>query len=176
MGSVVAAAVILDPKRPIEGLNDSKKLTAKKREALYDQIVECAVAWHIADSSAVEIDELNILWASMLAMKRSVEGLAVIPHLLLVDGNRCPEVCMPARAIVGGDGLEQCIGAASILAKVHRDRQMVDLHARYPEYGFDRHKGYPTKVHMEALAKYGPISEHRRSFAPVRKLLTADTR
>jgi len=171
VGSVVAAAVILDPARPIEGLNDSKKLTAKRREALYKLIIENALAWHIAEASAAEIDEINILWASMLAMKRAVEGLTVRPDLVLVDGNRCPELDMPAKAIVGGDALEQNIGAASILAKVERDRQMVELHQDFPVYGFDKHKGYPTKAHMQALAEHGAIAQHRRSFAPVRKLL-----
>ncbi len=171
VGSVVAAAVILDPANPIEGLNDSKKLSAKRREALFDQIIERALAWHIAEASAAEIDEINILWASMLAMKRAVEGLSTAPELVLVDGNRCPELAMPSRAIVGGDGIEECIGAASILAKVYRDRQMVELHQQYPDYGFDKHKGYPTKAHMQALAEHGAIDEHRRSFGPVRKQL-----
>lgn len=171
VGSVVAAAVILDPTRPIEGLDDSKKLTAKRREALADQIIECSLAWNIAEATAAEIDEINILWASMLAMKRAVEGLGITPELVLVDGNRCPELAMPARAIVGGDALEESIGAASILAKVYRDQEMLELHQLHPEYGFDKHKGYPTKVHMEALALHGPITQHRRSFAPVRKVL-----
>lgn len=171
VGSVVAAAVILDPARPIAGLNDSKKLTAKRREVLFDQIVERALSWHIAEATAAEIDELNILWASMLAMKRAVEGLNVTPELVLVDGNRCPDLAMPSRAIVGGDGIEECIGAASILAKVYRDRQMVELHQQYPDYAFDKHKGYPTKAHMQALAEHGAIDQHRRSFGPVRKQL-----
>ncbi|MGB0865005.1 MAG: ribonuclease HII [Granulosicoccaceae bacterium] len=171
VGSVVAAAVILDPAQPIEGLNDSKKLTAKRRDALYEQIVERALAWHISEASAAEIDDINILWASMLAMKRAVEGLSVRPELVLVDGNRCPDLQIPAQAIVGGDASEICIGAASILAKVHRDRQMEALHLQYPEYGFDRHKGYPTKVHMQALKEHGVIAEHRRSFGPVKKLV-----
>ncbi len=170
VGSVVAAAVILDPARPIEGLNDSKKLSAKRREALYSEIVEHALAWCIAEASAAEIDEINILWASMLAMKRAVEGLTVRPDLVLVDGNRCPDLDVPAKAIVGGDGLEACIGAASILAKVERDRQMFELHQQFPAYGFDKHKGYPTKAHMHALAEFGVIDQHRRSFGPVRKL------
>lgn len=171
VGAVVAAAVILDPARPIDGLNDSKKLTAKRREALYECICERALAWHIAQASAAEIDQLNILWASMLAMRRAVAGLSPSPELVLVDGNRCPDIPQTARAIVGGDALEPAIGAASILAKVHRDRQMVALHGQHPEYGFDRHKGYPTKAHMQALAAHGPIAEHRRSFAPVRRVL-----
>lgn len=171
VGSVVAAAVILDPANPIEGLNDSKKLSAKRREALYEQIIEKALAWHIAEASSAEIDEINILWASMLAMKRSVEGLQTTPELVLVDGNRCPDLQVPARAIVGGDGLEECIGAASILAKVHRDRQMEALHLEHPQYGFDKHKGYPTKAHMQALDEFGVIDQHRRSFGPVKKLL-----
>lgn len=171
VGSVVAAAVILDPANPIEGLNDSKKLSAKRREALYEQIVDKALAWHISEASAAEIDEINILWASMLAMKRAVEGLSTTPELVLVDGNRCPDLQVPSRAIVGGDGIEECIGAASILAKVYRDRQMEALHLEHPGYGFDKHKGYPTKVHMQALNELGAIDQHRRSFAPVKKLL-----
>lgn len=171
VGSVVAAAVILDPARPIAGLDDSKKLTAKRREALYQQIVENALAWHIAEASAAEIDSINILWASMLAMQRAVEGLSVRPELVLVDGNRCPELEMPARAIIGGDASEQSIAAASILAKVERDRQMVELHQQHPAYGFDKHKGYPTKAHMQALLEHGAIEQHRRSFKPVKKVL-----
>lgn len=171
VGSVVAAAVILDPENPIEGLNDSKKLSAKRREALYDQIVEKALAWQISEASSAEIDEINILWASMLAMKRAVESLSITPQMVLVDGNRCPDLTVPSRAIVGGDGLEECIGAASILAKVHRDRQMEALHIEYPQYGFDKHKGYPTKAHMQALSEFGAIDQHRRSFGPVKKQL-----
>jgi len=170
-GSVVAAAVILDPSNPIDGLNDSKKLSAKKREALYIEIKSKALAWCIAEATAAEIDDINILWASMLAMKRAVEGLSITPEHVLVDGNRCPDLDVPATAIVGGDGIEACIGAASILAKVERDQQMVDLHEVFPQYGFDRHKGYPTKAHMEALAEHGVTPEHRASFAPVRRLI-----
>ena len=168
-GSVVAAAVILDPEQPIEGLNDSKKLSEKKRELLFDQIQAKALSWCIAEASVEEIDRLNILHASMLAMKRSVEGLNIEPELVLVDGNRCPDLSMDARAIVGGDAVEACISAASILAKVHRDRQMLAYHEEYPQYGFDRHKGYPTKLHMEKLKEYGPTQIHRRSYTPVQQ-------
>ena len=168
-GSVVAAAVILDPDQPIEGLNDSKKLSEKKRELLFDENQGKALSWCIAEASVEEIDRLNILHASMLAMKRSVEGLSVIPGLVLVDGNRCPDLSMESRAIVGGDAVEACISAASILAKVYRDRQMIAYHEQYPEYGFDRHKGYPTKLLMEKLQVHGPTLIHRRSYTPVQQ-------
>lgn len=168
-GSVVAAAVVLDPENEIQGLNDSKKLSAKKREALFSEISERALAFAIAEASIEEIDQLNILHASMLAMKRAVEALKIEPELVLVDGNRCPDISIPARAIVGGDGLEACISAASILAKVHRDKQMLDYHYQYPQYGFDKHKGYPTRLHMERLKEFGPCEIHRQSFTPVQQ-------
>ncbi|MCW8039750.1 MULTISPECIES: ribonuclease HII [Acinetobacter] len=172
VGSVVAAAVILDPSNPIEGLNDSKKLSEKKREKLFIEIQEKALAWAIAECSAAEIDEYNILQASLLAMRRAVEKLSVQPEHLLVDGNKVPQgLSMSCDAVVGGDALHPEISAASILAKVTRDREMVELDAKYPQYGFAKHKGYPTKAHFEAIAQYGVIAEHRRSFGPVRKVI-----
>lgn len=173
-GAVFAAAVILDPMRPIEGLNDSKKLTARRREKLFDQIREQSLAWCIAEASAEEIDRLNILQASLLAMQRAVAGLSVPPKLALVDGNKVPAFACPAQAIVGGDALEPAISAASILAKVARDRTLLDLHAAYPQYGFDRHKGYPTAAHLAALKEHGPCPEHRRSYGPVRRACSGD--
>jgi ribonuclease HII len=170
-GAVFAAAVILDPARPIAGLNDSKKLSEKRREALFVEIQAKALAWSIAEASAAEIDAINILQASLLAMQRAVAGLSRVPTEVLVDGNRAPAFACPARAIIGGDALEPCISAASILAKVARDRTLLDLHARYPQYGFDRHKGYPTAEHMAALVAHGACPEHRRSFAPVKRVL-----
>jgi ribonuclease HII len=172
VGSVVAAAVILDPNNPIEGLNDSKKLTEKKREKLFVEIQEKALAWAIAECSAAEIDEFNILQASLLAMRRAVEKLSVQPEHLLVDGNKVPQgLSMSCDAVIGGDAIHPEISAASILAKVSRDREMVELDAKYPQYGFAKHKGYPTKAHFEAIAQHGVIDEHRRSFGPVRKAL-----
>ncbi len=172
VGSVVAAAVILDPNNPIEGLNDSKKLTEKKREKLFVEIKEKALAWAIAEASAAEIDEINILQASLLAMRRAVEQLEIQPDHLLVDGNKVPQgLTMSCDAIVGGDALHAEISAASILAKVTRDHDMVALDAKYPQYGFAKHKGYPTKAHFEAIALHGVIDEHRRSFGPVRKVI-----
>lgn len=172
VGSVVAAAVILDPKRPIEGLNDSKKLTEKKREKLFVEIQEKALSWSIAEASAKEIDDINILQASLLAMRRAVEGLSIAPEHVLVDGNKVPQgLVVSCDAVVGGDALHAEISAASILAKVTRDRQMVEMDEQYPEYGFAKHKGYPTKAHFEAIAVHGVIDEHRRSYAPVRKVL-----
>lgn len=170
VGNVVAAAVILNPEKPIEGLADSKKLSEKKRNALYELILRDALAYHITFASPAEIDELNILHASMLAMKRAVEGLAIQPEHVLVDGNRLPVWHYSAEAIVKGDAKEACISAASILAKVTRDEEMVALDALHPDYGFAKHKGYPTKVHMEQLNRLGPLPEHRRSFGPVRAL------
>lgn len=171
-GSVVAAAVILDPARPIEGLADSKKLSEKKRDALQVLIKERALAWSIAEASVEEIDRLNILHATMLAMRRAVEGLRIMPTEVLIDGNRVPPgLTMAARAIVKGDALEPAISAASILAKTHRDAMLVEMDKRYPQYGFAGHKGYPTAAHIEALAKYGVTPEHRRSFGPVANLL-----
>lgn len=172
VGSVVAAAVILDPNNPIEGLNDSKKLTEKKREKLFIEIKEKALAWAIAESSAQEIDELNILQASLLAMRRAVEQLSIQPDHVLVDGNKEPKgLLMSCEAVVGGDAIHAEISAASILAKVTRDHEMVELDKQYPQYGFAKHKGYPTKAHFEAIAEHGVIAEHRRSFGPVRKVL-----
>lgn len=174
VGSVVAAAVILDPNQPIAGLNDSKKLTEKKREQLFIEIQEKALAWAIAESSAQEIDELNILQASLLAMRRAVEALKVQPEHVLIDGNKLVQgLTMSCEAVVGGDALHAEISAASILAKVTRDRQMVELDAKYPQFGFAKHKGYPTKAHFEAIAQYGVIAEHRRSFGPVKKAVAA---
>lgn len=169
VGNVVAAAVILDSEQPIEGLADSKKLSAKRREQLAGQIRERAIAWSVVSIDAAEIDRINILQATLRAMKLSVEQLAVAPAQVFIDGNRCPEINVPATAIVKGDARVSAISAASILAKVERDAQMLALHASYPQYGFDKHKGYPTRAHFEALAEHGPCPEHRRSYAPVRK-------
>lgn len=164
-GPVYAAAVILDPNDPIEGLNDSKKLTEKKREALYPQIKDRALAWAIASASAQEIDEVNILQARLLAMRRAVEMLPVKPDYVLVDGNRDPNIPeMPTLLIVGGDGKSASIAAASILAKVTRDHAMLELDKQYPQYLFAKHKGYPTKLHVEKLLEYGACPEHRQSF------------
>jgi len=174
VGSVVAAAVILDPNNPIEGLNDSKKLSEKKREKLFIEIQEKALAWAIAEASAAEIDEHNILQASLLAMRRAVEALSIQPEHVLVDGNKIPQgLAMSCDAVVGGDALHPEISAASILAKVTRDRQMVEMDQKYPQFGFAQHKGYPTKAHFEAIALHGVIDEHRRSFGPVKKVLAA---
>ncbi len=167
-GPVYAAAVILDPARPIDGLNDSKKLSEKKREALAPLIRERALAWAVGIATVEEIDRLNILHATMLAMRRAVEGLAVPPDQVLVDGNRIPPgLTVPARAIVGGDASEAAISAASILAKTGRDHEMMALAALYPQYGIAKHKGYPTAEHLAALRAHGPSPIHRRSFAPV---------
>lgn len=170
-GPVYAAAVILDPARPIGGLADSKKLSAAKRDQLFDVIQENALSWAIATASVEEIDSLNILQASLLAMQRAVEALSVPPQKIIVDGLHCPRVTMPARAIVKGDSKEPAISAASILAKVARDHAMQALHQQYPQYGFDRHKGYGTALHMAALAAQGVSPVHRKSYAPVKKLL-----
>ena len=169
-GPVVAAAVILDPKNPILGLNDSKKLSAKRREALAVEIRAKALAWSVAEASVEEIDRINILQASLLAMRRAVEGLAVSPEKAVIDGNRCPQLDCPAEAIVGGDGKVASIAAASILAKTVRDAGMLLLHADYPMYGFDRHMGYPTAFHLQALRLHGASPVHRRSYAPVAQL------
>ena len=170
-GDVVAAAVILDPASPIDGLDDSKKLTEKKREALFPQIQERALSWCVARASVAEIDKLNILHASMLAMKRAVEGLERQPEHVLVDGNRLPPWTYSAEAVVKGDSRVAAIAAASILAKVTRDREMADMDGRYPGYGFAAHKGYPTRTHMAALEKLGPCPIHRHSFGPVKQQL-----
>jgi ribonuclease HII len=166
-GPVVAAAVILDELKPIAGLNDSKKLTEKRREKLYDEILAKALCCSIAEATVQEIDSLNILQATLLAMRRAVDGLRLKPVKVLVDGNRLPVLDVRAEAIVQGDALVPAISAASILAKVHRDRLCAQLHAQYPVYGFDRHKGYGTAVHLQALAEHGPSPSHRMSFAPV---------
>lgn len=171
VGSVVAAAVILDPARPIDGLTDSKKLTARKRDALDNLIREHALAFTVAEASAAEVDQLNIYHATHLAMRRAIDGLAPAAEYLLVDGNRLPGHVLPGQAVVKGDARHPAIAAASILAKVARDAQMVALDMRYPEYGFARHKGYPTKEHLSALAVHGPLADHRRSFAPVKRQL-----
>ena len=171
-GPVVAAAVILDPARPIAGLNDSKKLSAKKRVALAGLIRERALAWAVAEASVEEIDQLNILHASMLAMQRAVAALQVTPERALIDGNRCPSLAIPAEAVVQGDAKVAAIAAASILAKTVRDEGMLVLHAQYPHYGFDRHMGYPTAAHCAALAAHGVSPVHRRSFAPVARQLS----
>ncbi len=170
-GSVVAAAVILDPARPIDGLADSKKLTERARERLAPLIRERALAWAIAEASVEEIDRLNILHATMLAMKRAVEALAVVPDEVLVDGNRCPVLAVPARAIVQGDASEASISAASILAKTFRDEQMRVLDRAFPQYGLAGHKGYPTAAHLAAIRQHGVPDFYRRSFAPVRQIL-----
>lgn len=171
VGSVVAAAVILDPDKPIDGLSDSKKLTEKKRELLSEQIMESALAWSVASVPADEIDKINILQATMKAMKLAVEGLSIEPDHVQVDGNRCPDIRYSVEAIVKGDDKVQEISAASILAKVERDQQMYLLHQQYPQYGFDRHKGYGTKQHLEALQQHGACPQHRCSFSPVKKVL-----
>lgn len=171
-GPVVAAAVILDPARPILGLNDSKKLSAGRRAALAVEIREKALAWAVAEASVEEIDRLNILHASLLAMQRAVAGLGVAPERALIDGNRCPHLLVPAEAVVKGDGKIASIAAASILAKTVRDAGMLVLHERYPHYGFDRHMGYPTPAHFAALEAHGASPVHRRSFAPVARQLS----
>lgn len=170
-GPVVAAAVILDDLNPIEGLADSKKLSAKQRERLYDEIRAKALCTCIAEASVEEIDELNILQATMLAMRRAVEGLRLKPALVQVDGNRLPVLKVPAEAIVKGDSIVAAISAASILAKVHRDRLCDELHQAYPDYGFEGHKGYPTADHLAALKRLGATPAHRRSFGPVKVAL-----
>lgn len=172
-GPVVAAAVILDETQPIAGLADSKKLTARQRERLFDEIKAKALCCCIAQASVEEIDRLNILHATMLAMRRAVEGLRLKPALVQVDGNRVPPLHVPAQAVVKGDSKVQAISAASILAKVHRDRLCEQLHQAYPQYGFDGHKGYPTAVHLAALREHGATPEHRRSYAPVKAVLAA---
>lgn len=171
VGAVVTAAVILDPARPIVGLADSKKLSAKRREALYHEIKEKALAWSLGRAEPDEIDSLNILHATMLAMQRAVAGLSVTPNYVLIDGNRCPVLPMPSQAVVKGDSRVPEISAASILAKVTRDREMEALDLLFPHYGFAKHKGYPTAFHLEKLAMYGVTHLHRRSFAPVKRAL-----
>jgi len=173
-GPVVAAAVVLDPNRPIEGLRDSKQLTPAQRRGLATRIRADALAFAVAQASVAEIDRLNILQASLLAMRRAIEALQPVVDLVLVDGNRVPPIAIASRAIVGGDAIEPAISAASILAKTHRDALMRALHRRYPEYGFARHFGYPTPQHLARLNALGPCAVHRRSFAPVRALLTLE--
>ncbi|WP_288473448.1 ribonuclease HII [uncultured Pantoea sp.] len=171
VGAVVTAAVILDPANPIAGLADSKKLSEKRRLALYDEIKEKALTWSLGRAEPDEIDQLNILHATMLAMQRAVAGLSIQPDYVLIDGNRCPALPMPSQAVVKGDSLVAEISAASIIAKVSRDREMAELDRLFPEYGFAQHKGYPTALHMEKLTQHGATPHHRRSFAPVRNAL-----
>ena len=171
VGAVVTAAVILDPNNPIEGLNDSKKLSEKKRLALAEEIKAKALAWSLGRAERHEIDEINILKATMLAMQRAVNGLKIHPDFVLIDGNKCPILIYPAQAVVKGDSLVPAISAASILAKVTRDAEMEVLHQQYPQYGFAEHKGYPTAKHLAALKEHGPIMQHRRSFKPVSEAL-----
>lgn len=171
IGAVVTAAVILDPARPIAGLADSKKLSETKRLLLADKIRENALAWALGRAEPAEIDQLNILHATMLAMQRAVAALSVVPEWILIDGNRCPHFAVPTTAVVKGDSLVPEISAASILAKVARDQEMVVLHQVYPQYGFDKHKGYPTAQHLSAIREHGILAEHRRSFRPVTELL-----
>jgi len=173
-GPVYAAAVILHRERPIEGLRDSKKLTELKREELAPLIKNQCIAWAIAKASEAEIDRLNILQASMLAMKRAVYALSTVPTLALIDGNKCPVMKIQTIAIVDGDDKIESISAASILAKTARDEALLKLHKKYPQYGFDQHKGYGTALHLERLREHGPSPVHRRSFAPVRELLERD--
>lgn len=171
-GDVVAAAVILDPNNPIAGLNDSKKLSEKRREALFPEIQEKSLCWSIARATVAEIDEINILHARMLAMTRAVQGLQIVPQHALIDGNRLP-LNLPCEAtpIIKGDALVTAISAASVLAKVARDHEMIEMDARYPGYGFAKHKGYPTKLHIERLQELGVSPIHRRTYGPVRKIL-----
>ena len=175
VGNVLAGAVILDPNRPINGLKDSKKLSSSQRNALYEEIMQRSLACGIGSASPQEIDQLNILQASMLAMKRALHHLIVqfkvSPNLVLVDGNRLPEIDINARAIIKGDTKEPSISAASILAKVTRDREMLQMHQQYPDYGFDQHMGYPTKMHLLKLSQNGLIPGYRHSFKPVKDLL-----
>ncbi|AGH81973.1 ribonuclease H [Psychromonas sp. CNPT3] len=171
VGDVVTAAVILDANNPIEGLADSKKLSEKKLALLFTEIQEKALCISIGRASPTEIDDINILQATMLAMQRAVQGLSLQPNFVFIDGNRCPTLNMACEAIVKGDARVAEISAASIIAKVTRDGEMRELDARYPQYGFAKHKGYPTKAHFEALEKYGPIDEYRKSFKPVKKVL-----
>ncbi len=171
VGDVVTAAVILDPNNPIEGLNDSKKLSEKKRLALLPEIKEKALAWSVGRCSPREIDELNIFQATMVAMQRAVDGLSVKPDLVLIDGNKIPQLPMDAEAVVKGDLRVAQISAASIIAKVVRDQEMEELDKVHPQFGFAKHKGYPTKAHFEAIEQHGVIEEHRRSFGPVKRAL-----
>jgi len=171
VGNVVAAAVILDPARPIYGLDDSKKLNAARREQLAAEIRERALAWQIASVNHHDIDRLNILHATLYAMQQAVAALTMVPDHVFIDGNRCPALGVAATAVIKGDARVAAISAASILAKVERDAQMDALHAAYPQYGFDKHKGYPTKAHIQALEEFGVCPEHRRSYGPVKRIL-----
>ncbi len=170
-GPVVAAAVVLDPGAPIAGLDDSKKLSPARRAVLEREIKKKARHWAVASASVAEIDALNILQATLLAMQRAVAALGIVPSAALVDGNQLPKLPCPGEAVVGGDGIHAQISAASILAKQDRDRRMTALAVVYPQYGFERHKGYPTRVHLEALERHGISIHHRRSYAPVRRLI-----
>lgn len=175
IGAVVTAAVILDPLKPIAGLTDSKKLTEKRRRELAQLIKQQALCWALGRAEPAEIDQLNILHATMLAMRRAVAGLSIMPQWVLVDGNRTPDFSVPASAVVKGDLLVAEISAASILAKVARDAEMQALHQVYPQYGFDTHKGYPTAAHLAAIKQFGVLAQHRRSFKPVRQVLEQAT-
>ena len=172
ISGVWAAAVILDPERPIEGLRDSKKLTPKRREALSEEIKANALCWNIGKTSLEEVERLNVHFATLLAMKRAVEGLTVIPHKIYVDGIHTPDIVIPVEAVIKGDDLIPSISAASILAKVERDRVMVRYHQEYPQYGFDKNKGYLTKEHMTALQEHGPCPIHRKTYEPISNLLS----
>ncbi|MDH5302166.1 MAG: ribonuclease HII, partial [Gammaproteobacteria bacterium] len=174
IGAVVAAAVILDPSKPISGLADSKKLSEKKRDALYPEIIDKALAWSLGRAEVEEIDQLNILHASMLAMRRAVLGLKIQPQHVMVDGNRCPDLPYPMTAVVKGDSKVAAIAAASIIAKVTRDREMQQLDVQYPGYGIAGHKGYPTQEHLQALTQLGITPLHRRSFGPVKRILAGE--
>lgn len=171
ISGVWVAACILDPNKPIEGLRDSKKLSAKRREELAEEIKHKALSWSINIASLEEVETLNVLNATLLGMKRAVEGLHIRPSKVFVDGNRLPNLDIPAEAIVKGDDLIPAISAASIIAKVERDKVIKELHQMYPQYGFDKHKGYLTKAHMAALQEYGPCSIHRKTYSPIRELL-----
>jgi ribonuclease HII len=175
VGNVVAAAVILDPAHAISGLDDSKKLSAARRESLAEQIREHALAWQVISVSPEDIDRLNILHATMYAMQQAVAALTIIPDHVFIDGNRCPALSHAATAVIKGDARMAAISAASILAKVERDAQMEILHAQYPQYGFAQHKGYPTKAHIQALEEFGACPEHRRSYGPVRRVLAMES-
>jgi ribonuclease HII len=173
-GPVIAGAVILDPARPVSGLRDSKQLSASRRESLYDEITDKALAWAVGRAEAAEIDRINILQATLLAMQRAVDALQPCAEHALIDGNRCPQLAIPAQAIVKGDSKVMVISAASIIAKVTRDREMVEMDLQYPGYGLAQHKGYPSKAHMEALEVLGLTPQHRRSYAPVRRIAERD--